>query len=79
MIYQYYSMLGLFADILGAFILFKTGLPLMPPEMTWGSSSEEEVEFPKKLSKNEKLAKWGIKLLILGFLLQLFTTFISIS
>jgi hypothetical protein len=39
MIYQYYSMLGLFADILGAFILFKTGLPLMPPEMTWGSSS----------------------------------------
>lgn len=31
-------MIGLFADILGVF-LFKTGLPLMPPEMTWGGSS----------------------------------------
>ncbi len=32
-------MIGLFANIVGAFILFKTGLPLMPPEMTWGGSS----------------------------------------
>jgi hypothetical protein len=52
MIYQYYSMIGLVADIIGAFILFKTGLPIMPPELTWGRSSKEELDQPENIKKN---------------------------
>ena len=55
-------MIGLFANIVGAFILFKTGLPLMLPEMTWGGPSALQRPASEPIN-----SQWLFQFVIIGF------------
>lgn len=62
------SAIGLLLDIAGAMLLFFFGLPPT-------AGTEYSSEFSKeKIEQYKKIAKWGLTLMIIGFMLQFIST-----
>lgn len=68
---------GLLCDIAGAFLIWKYGLPepITKTGAIYITHGVDEAE-KKKAESYETFSKWGLKLLILGFILQLISNFI---
>jgi hypothetical protein len=70
-IQYWFRVLGLIIDIIGAFIIFKNGLPFDPKILDSYAEIEILESEKPKLLKQKKLAYIGLGLLMLGFILQL--------
>ncbi|GHN02370.1 hypothetical protein WSM22_38590 [Cytophagales bacterium WSM2-2] len=72
---NWFTLIGLVFDIVGALLLFKYGLPSKVKEMgsAFGGGPEADEEEKERLAYNRKIeimANTGLVLLILGFVLQ---------
>ena len=77
---KWFGPIGLILDIIGAFLIFKYGLP-EALSRTGGSFIIAEEEDPYEIviaKKYDKLSKLGFRLLIVGFGFQLITSLNSI-
>jgi hypothetical protein len=80
MILAILSQVGLIADIIGAYLLFKYGLPSQMkseagPARAVGIAPDELNDIIKHNAYIDKMAKVGLRFLIGGFVLQLIGSF----
>lgn len=80
-IIKWFSPIGLILDMIGAFLIFKFGLPEEISRTGSGYMILEQ-EDPEEIAtakKYDKLSKLGFRLLIVGFAFQLISSLKSIS
>ena len=78
--YQYISALGQLLDIVGVIILFFTGLPYKFPKLTGYSVVEpEDKDLPSKDKIQKRHAYTGLTIILIGFILQLLGTMLSLT
>jgi hypothetical protein len=79
-IIKWIAPIGLILDIIGAYLIFKYGLPeeLSRTGATFIITEEEDPDEIVKAKKYDKLSKLGFRLLIVGFLLQLISSIINV-
>ena len=67
---SFVNSLGLFCDIIGVYLLWKFGLPNRSAEKTQWESNKTI------LKSLEEKSKWGIILIIFGFVLQILSNWL---
>jgi hypothetical protein len=79
-IIKWFGPIGLILDIIGAYLIFKYGLPeeLSRTGATFIVTEEENADEIVKAKKYDKLSKLGFRLLIVGFLFQLISSIINV-
>lgn len=67
---KWLSVMGLIINLAGACLLYRS---VKPSQNLEGAYTEKGLEIQPLALLDRKLAKWGFALIILGFLVQLFT------
>ncbi len=78
---NWWSTIGLIADMIGVYLLFKYGLPSKIEESSGSIGLEESVEAEKaRKQRNKKIERWsyfGLLLIFTGFFFQIIGTNLS--